>query len=104
MPMTDAQPYSKVLVDIRERFLSDAAFLRIENCERICDRLTRNSDQNGAVSNPRKVASEGFRDWMENLGKFAAGYLMTLQEWPVPIPSGVSLIRRSGHIFKSLIS
>jgi hypothetical protein len=68
----------KLVTDIRERFLRDAAILRIESREGVCDRLTHNSDQNGALNHPYKVASAGFTEWMENLGKFAAGHVMTL--------------------------
>jgi hypothetical protein len=91
--MCHAQPYSKVLADIRERFLRDAAILRIENREGVCDRLSRNSDQNRAFNHPYKVASAGFTEWMENLGKFAAGHVMTLarmasahSEWSIADP------------------
>jgi hypothetical protein len=84
----------KVLADIRERFLTDAAFLRIENCEGVRDRLAHNSDQNGAFNRPRKVAITGFREWMENLGRFAAGQVMTLarmasahSEWSIADPA-----------------
>jgi hypothetical protein len=82
-----------VLADIRERFLRDAAILRIESREGVCDRLTHNSDQNGALNHPYKVASAGFTEWMEDLGKFAAGHVMTLarmahahSEWGVADP------------------
>jgi hypothetical protein len=83
-----------VLADIRERFLRDAAILRIESREGVCDRLTHNSDPNGALNHPYKVASAGFTEWMENLGKFAAGHVMTLArmahahcEWGVADPA-----------------
>src|SRR5262249_3402545 len=63
-------------------------------CERVCARLTRNSDQNRALENPRKVARSGFSEWMEDLGKFAASYVMTLarmarahSEWTIADPA-----------------
>jgi hypothetical protein len=83
-----------VLGDIRERFLRDAAILRIESREGVCDRLTHDSDPNGALNDPYKVASAGFTGWVENLGKFAAGHVMTLarmaqshSEWGVADPA-----------------
>jgi hypothetical protein len=83
-----------VLADIRERFLRDAAILRIESREGVCDRLTHNSDPNGALNHPYKVANAGFTEWMENLGKFAAGHVMSLarmahahSEWGVADPA-----------------
>jgi hypothetical protein len=83
-----------VLADIRERFLRDAAILRIESHEGVCDRLINNSDPNGALNDPYKVASAGFTEWKENLGKFAAGHVMTLarmahahSEWGVADPA-----------------
>jgi len=41
---------------------------------------------------------------METLGKFAASHVMTLARMASAIPSGVSLIRRSGRVFRSLSS
>ena len=83
-----------VLADIRERFLRDAAILRIENREGVCDRLINNSDPNGALNHPYKVANAGFTEWLENLGKFAAGHVMRLarmahahSEWGVTDPA-----------------
>ena len=83
-----------VLADIRERFLRDAAILRIESREGVCDGLTGNSDPNEALNHPYKVANAGFTEWMENLGKFAAGHVMTLarmahahSEWGVADPA-----------------
>jgi hypothetical protein len=90
----------KLVTDIRERFLRDAAIMRIESREGVCDRLTHNSDQNGALNHPYKVASAGFTEWKENLGKFAASHVMTLarmahahSEWGVVDPAEWARIR-----------
>jgi len=92
--MCDAQPYSKVVANIRERFFRDAAILRIENLEGVRDRLTYSSDQNGAFNRPHKVARAGFTEWMENFGKLAAGHVMTIarmvsahSEWGIADPA-----------------
>jgi len=83
-----------VLGDIRERFLRDATLLRIENRNGIRDRLTHNSDRNGASNRPYEVASAGFAEWIETLGKFTAGHVTTLArmasahpEWGVADPA-----------------
>ena len=95
----------RVLTDIRERFLTDAALLRIETQEEVCDRLTRNSDKIGAFNHPYKVASAGFREWIENLRKFAAGHVMTLArmagahpEWEIADSAEWARIQVAGFV------
>jgi hypothetical protein len=92
--MRDPQPYSKVIADIREKFLMDAGSLCFESRQGVCDRLTPSPDRDEVLTNFYKVASEGFTEWTENLGKFAAGHVATLgrmasghAEWDIADPS-----------------